>query len=817
MASTYADRINGVETSTAIKSPVLVATVANITLSGLQTIDGVTVVAGDRVLVRSQDNPVNNGIWNASTGAWTRSIDFNGSRDIAYGTVVYIASGSTLGNAYAIQSYSAPVIGVSQILFSTVAGSVSEAAAAASATAAEAARDDAVLYGGVQVNTFADLLPLTAAQVAVGEYVLVKKSGTWYQRQASGGHLGHTAAVLAWNVLSGADGAFLDVAFGTGDTALQVAFNTAASGVLHLTEQHIWASVVSSLQITGAGTKIIASPGAGITYSVPTLDGVRITGINVELDGWTINAPATFDGANVTPTYGVIRASGSGYKIHHCTINNVPKVGIYFDNADDCSAWENTINGNYPTGSFTGVETGHVAILINPTGTNPQGGVRIYANRIRGSVQGTLVANYGAASRTQGISIFGNTYENCWNHGVYSAQDGVGISVNGNTFVYCQVPVALTGTYHSVIGNTLTTGGSTGTYTDETGISMRNPQYCVVANNTIQGESGVGQVVINLGPVSGGTIIRGNIVTGNTVLITGAGSAEGIRIGGAGCTNLTDNIISGNSVTGLGKASLGLIEVVGNVGCNSLGTIISGNTVVVRSASYGIGILACNGVKVFGNITRLEYDSGIAVTLAGVQLGECQNCDVTGNTLIVPAAWGTNVSYRGIWELGASSTGNRASNNTMRASLVKLTSATHYVTLSGSGIIVNDTGTGAPNLNCGVGSTWTRVDGASGSVLYIKETGTGATGFVAAQGIVATNTATYDPPSLATMTAATTTVTVTGAALGDFVVASFSLDLQGIIIFAYVSAVNTVTVLFFNPTAGTIDLASGTLKARVLR
>jgi hypothetical protein len=56
--------------------PVAVATTtANITLSGLQTIDGYTLVAGDRVLVWVQDDLTANGIYLASAGAWTRAAD----------------------------------------------------------------------------------------------------------------------------------------------------------------------------------------------------------------------------------------------------------------------------------------------------------------------------------------------------------------------------------------------------------------------------------------------------------------------------------------------------------------------------------------------------------------------------------------------------------------------------------------------------------------------------------------------------------------------------------------------------------------------
>ena len=76
--------------------------------------------------------------------------------------------------------------------------------------------------------------------------------------------------------------------------------------------------------------------------------------------------------------------------------------------------------------------------------------------------------------------------------------------------------------------------------------------------------------------------------------------------------------------------------------------------------------------------------------------------------------------------------------------------------------------------------------------------------------------ATFNPASLADGAGETTTVTVTGAALGDFAIASFSLNTQDLIVTAWVSAANTVSVRFQNETgAGPVDIASGTLRARV--
>lgn len=77
--------------------------------------------------------------------------------------------------------------------------------------------------------------------------------------------------------------------------------------------------------------------------------------------------------------------------------------------------------------------------------------------------------------------------------------------------------------------------------------------------------------------------------------------------------------------------------------------------------------------------------------------------------------------------------------------------------------------------------------------------------------------ATYDPASLADGAGVTTTVTVTGAVLGDFVdMCSFSLDLQGMTLTGYVSAADTVAIRFQNESGGVLDLASGTIRAVVV-
>ncbi|MHC4397617.1 MAG: hypothetical protein ACYS1A_18390 [Planctomycetota bacterium] len=75
----------------------------------------------------------------------------------------------------------------------------------------------------------------------------------------------------------------------------------------------------------------------------------------------------------------------------------------------------------------------------------------------------------------------------------------------------------------------------------------------------------------------------------------------------------------------------------------------------------------------------------------------------------------------------------------------------------------------------------------------------------------------WNPGSIANGGIEVKEVTVTGAALGDYVHASFSLDLQDITMGGWVTAANNVTCIMANATGGAIDLGSGTLYVRVLR
>jgi hypothetical protein len=84
-----------------VKESVRVATTENITLSGAQTIDGISVVVGDRVLVKDQSTASTNGIYIVASGTWSRSTDADNSPDgeVTSGMFTFVEEGTTNGSS----------------------------------------------------------------------------------------------------------------------------------------------------------------------------------------------------------------------------------------------------------------------------------------------------------------------------------------------------------------------------------------------------------------------------------------------------------------------------------------------------------------------------------------------------------------------------------------------------------------------------------------------------------------------------------------------------------------------------------------------
>tara|TARA_Y100000401_G_scaffold117574_1_gene127286 strand:+ start:7795 stop:9282 length:1488 start_codon:yes stop_codon:yes gene_type:complete len=109
-----------------------VATTANITLSGTQTIDGVAVAADDRVLVKDQSTASQNGIYICAAGSWSRSSDMAAGSDAA-GASFFIEQGSENGELGFVctSNKGAAVVGTNNLTFSIFSGQSNTEAGAA--------------------------------------------------------------------------------------------------------------------------------------------------------------------------------------------------------------------------------------------------------------------------------------------------------------------------------------------------------------------------------------------------------------------------------------------------------------------------------------------------------------------------------------------------------------------------------------------------------------------------------------------------------------------------------------------------------------
>ena len=338
------------------KPAVLVATTANITLSGEQTIDGITTSLS-RVLVKNQTLPANNGIYVSSATAWTRAVDAStwnqlisayvfveeGTTQADTGWVCTVDPGGTLGvtavtwaqfsgaGSYTAGtgltltgtqfSLTAPVTaalgGSGQTSYTT--GDILYASAATTLSKlADVATGSALISGGVGVAPSYGKIGLTT-----------HVSGTL---PIANGGTGQTTASAAFNALSPITSTG-DLIIGNGtNSATRLAIGT--NGYV-LTSNGTTASWQSS---TGGVTSFSAGT-TGFTPSTGTTGAITLAG--------TLNVANGGSGAT-TFTAGYLKASGT---TAFTTVSSIPNTDISglgtmsTQNASSVTITGGTING----------------------------------------------------------------------------------------------------------------------------------------------------------------------------------------------------------------------------------------------------------------------------------------------------------------------------------------------------------------------------------------------------------------------------------------------------------------------------------------
>jgi phage-related tail fiber protein len=106
-----------------VKDSVRAATTANITLSATQTVDGVALVAGDRVLIKDQSTASANGIYVVAAGAWVRATDADSATKVTGGMFTFVEEGTANADSGWVLTTSSPVtLGTTSLAFTQFSG-----------------------------------------------------------------------------------------------------------------------------------------------------------------------------------------------------------------------------------------------------------------------------------------------------------------------------------------------------------------------------------------------------------------------------------------------------------------------------------------------------------------------------------------------------------------------------------------------------------------------------------------------------------------------------------------------------------------------
>lgn len=149
-----------------VKNSVRVATTADITLSGTQTIDGIGVLAGERVLVKDQALGQDNGIYIVNAGAWTRAPDADEDAEVTSGMFFFVEEGTISSDGgYVLTTDGAIVVGTTPLAFSQFSGAGAIVAGDGLDKAGNTLSLDLKANGGLVIETTELALDLGASAI----------------------------------------------------------------------------------------------------------------------------------------------------------------------------------------------------------------------------------------------------------------------------------------------------------------------------------------------------------------------------------------------------------------------------------------------------------------------------------------------------------------------------------------------------------------------------------------------------------------------------------------------------------------------------
>jgi len=564
-----------------VKAAVIAATTANITLSGAQTIDGIAIVAGDRVLVKNQTAPAENGIYVASAGAWARSTDMDVWAEFP-GAFTFVTTGTDYADTgWVCTSDAGGTLGTTAVTWSQFSG------------AGQYTAGEGLDLTGVVFSVNVDEVTTTIT----GDAVVVKASAQFVTPDigaATGTSLSATGTVTADDTITGGNIATGGTVSSTGTATVG---NVATGGTISSTGTATAGNLVTGGTLSVTGTATVGNVDTAGTISATS----SITGGSVATGG-TVSATGTITGGNIA-TGGTVSSTGTA------TLGNVETGGTV-------SATGTITGGNVATGgtvSAVGTITSDATITggniatsgtVSSTGTATLGNVETGGTvSATGTITGGNIATGGTMSST-GTATAGNL-------------------ATGGT-------VSATGTITSddtITGGNVATGGTVsavGTITSDDTITGGN----LATGGTV---SATGTIT------SADTITGGNVATGGTVsatgtitsddTITGGNLATGGTVSSTGTATL-GNVATGGTISSTGTATLGNVDTGGTV--SATGTITGGNVTTAGTSSLGNIVISGDDITDVGG-------GVVTINSAAADVDFAISGDTTANIFFVDA------------------------------------------------------------------------------------------------------------------------------------------------------------------------------------
>jgi len=536
------DYVDSIVQGLSWKDAVRVATTANITLSGLQTIDGVSLVANDRVLVKNQTTTSQNGIYIVASTAWSRAPDASTATELN-GASVFVTDGTAGQDTAWVQTQTITTLGTSSVVWS-------QFAAAGGATAGQGISITgsviSVRAGNGLTFSGQDLTLNTSTEFVVGTQLSLAASGV------SAGTYGSSTLVPVVSVddkgrVTNVTTANIGSSFQALDADLTAIAGLSSTGLLARTAANTWAQV--SIASSGVGISINNGNGVGGNPTVVSnatnantpstivyrdASGNFAAGtITATLNGnaSTATTATTATSANTLTTARTIGLSGVTATAQ--SFNGSSNITIPIT-AVPTSLLTGTIADGLISGSYTGIASLTMTGNVNFDSTGDR---RI---QITGTSDGAdtgrlLLLSGGSVTATRGayIVISGNESTTPGALSLVSGETG-GVTINGGTS-----GTTVTGTGGLVVSS----GTIAGNGADITGLNASNLSTGTVPTGRLTGTYGI-SISGNAATASAATQLQ----TARTFSITGAASAAGISFNGTGNVAL--------SVTDLNATSL---------------------------------------------------------------------------------------------------------------------------------------------------------------------------------------------------------------------------------------------------------------------